>query len=332
MSQSIQSSANWSELPESLWLKIFSYCDSIDLLRIKDVCLQWSRISKDISLTSRLDLRSNIISKKLLLKMIKFCQNNLTSLRVKGYWNRSPIVWIDSKDYDIVNEKILRTLKRRSKRLKYLFIENICGLNSNRYLSKHLIHLTVNCCETSVNFFSNPLKTPNLECLDISHCQTFESQMCLFLNELKSLKSIYMEGLGRVNDGGISHLNNCLISQLVIIDLEGTDVKDESLQRLLYNGNSLRELYLGRTQITAKIDFNKSVSTQLKVLCLLNTFIDIQSMTSFLRIHSTLTCVNCDENIRQAIDSSILITKPIGSDSNVDKTCHHYVSHRCHQY
>jgi hypothetical protein len=152
------------------------------------------------------------------------------------------------------------------------------------------------------------------------------------MNELKSLKYVYMEGLCRVNDGGLSHLNNSLISQLVIIDLEGTDVKDESLQRLLYNGNVLRELYLGRTQITGKIDFNKSVSTQLKVLCLLNTLIDIQSMRSFLRMHSSLTCVNCDENIRQAIDSSILITELNGSDSNINKTCHHYVSHKCHKY
>lgn len=327
---------DWLLLPESLWLTIFSKCDSTDLLNIKDVCHQWKRIAKDISLTSHLDLTSKPISINLLLKMISFAENNIKSIRIRGHWNRNslidPNIGLNAKT---INTKVMKKLMNKCKQLKSLYLIDINDMISCQHLPQNLIHLSVNYCEINSYHFFYPLdqksdRFETIKCLDISYFELFDSLMCRLLNEFKSLKCLFMEGLMRVNDGGITHLTTCLVSQLVVIDLEGSDVKDESFQYIINNANKLQELYLGRTLTTAKIDFNKSVSKSLKFLCLLNTLIDCESVVNIMKTHSSLISLNCNQNIREIINSPILTTKV--NNNNPNNNCLHYQKHRCDRY
>ncbi|XP_054163899.1 F-box/LRR-repeat protein 12-like [Oppia nitens] len=336
MSLWTQSAANWSSLPETLWLSIFSRCHSIDLLVIKDVCHQWRRIAGDLFLTSCLDLRSKAVDVVKLKELLDFVTDNLVVLKINNILTTKKCMdfneLIDSfadlsiGRSDTLMIEVMDTLRQKCSQLRRLSLEGITNYVPYDSLPNGLTHLSLIYCRSDclIIFDSNVdhllTKFASIVYLNISHFNVFDSQMCHSINSFVSLKYLYMESLFRINDGGLSNITPKLISQMVVIDLEGTDVTDESLQYILNNGQSLEDLYLGQTLIKANIDFRKSEAKHLKKLCLLKTNVSTKSVLNILRYHSTLCSVRCDETIKMTIDSPIMT-----SNVQISGLCKQYV-------
>ena len=329
--------ADWPSLPEHLWLTIFSKCNALDLLVIKDVCLQWRRIANDFSLTSNLRIENaqGKIKSDSLKKLLSFACDNLTTLSINGLpppprEHLTFIIGSPPKDpfWLYINNEVMTTLSVKCKRLRRLALSHINADLTYRSFPSELTHLWL------TNYHSDCQKLFNSKTLDsskfdsivylnLSHIEEFESPMCRSLNKFESLRFVYMEGLYRINDAGIAELNAQLISNLVVIDLEGTDISDQSFNYILNNGHCLRELYLGKTNIFGDFDLRESMAKNLKVLCLINTKVSSDILNGFLTNISSLVSLNCDLRLSKFINSSIILTK---ETKNFIETCHHYIT------
>lgn len=329
--------ADWPSLPEHLWLTIFSKCSALDLLIIKDVCLQWRRIATDFSLTSSLKIESTQEAIKCgsLKNLLSFTCDNLITLSINGLpppprEHLTFIIGSPPKNpfWLYINNEVMSVLRDDCKQLRRLALSYINGDLTYQSLPSELSHLWLTYYHSDCQKLFNPQsldssKFNSIVYLNLSHIEEFESQICRSLNQFISLKYIYLEGLYRINDGGIAEMNSSLISKLVSIDLEGTDISDDSFNYILKNGDSLQELYLGKTNIFGDLKLRESVATNLKFLCLIDTKVNSVNVNVILQNFPTLVSLNCDLRLSKFIESSVVFTQ---KTRNFNETCHHYIT------
>ncbi|KFM75251.1 hypothetical protein X975_14904, partial [Stegodyphus mimosarum] len=201
-----------------------------------------------------------------------------------------------------------------------------------------LLHLSVRGSEIYPDLFfgTNPhFAVPHLTCLDIGGVSNFlTSQDLHVFSTLKSLRSLYLEGCFRINNGGIESIVT-ILPQLEILDVEGTDISNEGVRTIFDNCANIRELYIGHTSINDDA-FSRIVKNKMPHLtfcCVRNTNISSASIHTFIMHHLS----NKKLMVKADFDWSSSIFKPSDLNSEMDDSvpyladirCHHYLNHKC---
>lgn len=296
-------------LPDSILLEIFSYLSFFELSQASQVCKTWRRIAHDDSLRKIIDVREKSLSIKQVWNLLRYqCSPILRDLRLKGYLflSKGKPNWRKAT----VSQAVLNKLQKRCPDIKTLCLEEVFlgahvngnGLNVCNF-PKSLTCLSFQKCFLHCDklFGKNSAEyLPLLEHLDLSYCTLVCSHDMLYFSEFKHLKRLYIKGCYRINDGGLEHINSILCN-LQVLDVEETDISDNSIISLLNNGTNLKELYIGHNMITNMPFITVTKTSPIEILCLQNTsvsrdvlnrFINIFPNLKYLTIHGTKTSVH----------------------------------------
>ncbi|XP_023228108.1 F-box/LRR-repeat protein 12-like [Centruroides sculpturatus] len=331
-------------IPDSILLEIFNYLSFIELSRASRVCKTWYRVAHDDSLRKIIDVRGKSLSIKQVWKLLRYqCTPILRDLRLKGYvflskgkpnWRRAT-----------VSQAVLSKLQKQCPDIKTLCLEEV-------FLGAHVNGNGLNICNfprtlTCLSFKKSFLHCdklfgtnaskylPYLEHLDLSYCTLVCSHDMIYFSEFKHLKKLYINGCYRINDGGLEHISS-IFCNLQVLDVEETDICNNSIIAILKNGINLKELYIGHNLITDIPFVTITKSSSLEILCLQNTLVTDCTLKSFADVFSNLKHLN--------IQGTKISEKKIKEHLNVklpncfvkcDKTfakCDHSSAHwLCHQ-
>lgn len=160
-------------------------------------------------------------------QVVSFANRDLLKLRVQG--NKKDGAW--EEDRAVITSKIFKRIHNKCPKLYHLELESIVSFALTIHkLPKNLRHLGFRQCQFS--FFSlfvrksckkskNNSRLDEVRCLDLSYSINFDSQCCILCNRFPHLRQLYLEGLFRVNNGGIFWLDSTLLQSLYVLSIEG---------------------------------------------------------------------------------------------------------------
>ncbi|KAH7959094.1 hypothetical protein HPB49_008160 [Dermacentor silvarum] len=207
-----------------------------------------------------------------------------------------------------------------------------------------LTHLSLRSCFFHpAEFFRAEFGRPalrSLQLLDLADCNLVSSVELGRLEQWPSLRALSLEGCHRVNDGGLSNILP-LISNLVALDIEGTDISDRGVEMILLHGPNLRFLFLGHTSCTGEVFV--SVSRQLKGrrklglshICLRRTLVKDEPLYRLLEMVPHLTWLavtsrhmsaDVRARVKEAVPSSCQFVQFLPFYVNASTFCRHFVS------
>lgn len=207
-----------------------------------------------------------------------------------------------------------------------------------------LTHLSLRSCFFHpAEFFRAEFGRPalhSLQLLDLADCNLVSSVELGRLEQWPSLRALSLEGCHRVNDGGLSNILP-LISNLVALDIEGTDISDRGVEMILLHGLNLRFLFLGHTSCTGEVFM--SVSRQLKGrrklglshICLRRTLVKDEPLywllemvphLMWLAVTSRHMSADVRAKVKEAVPTSCQFVQFLPFYVNASTFCRHFVS------
>lgn len=294
---------NWQNLPEPLLLTIFAKLDVFSLISASKTCKKWTRLASDFTLVSHLDLTSCSVSIGQLRRIITFAGSNLISLRLKGHYFQTQ-QWNKPVSHTL-NKKVMKKMRNKCPNLKYLYLQNISDDIFLSFLPNSLVCLSIvdsvimpDCLFRTCNRHQSMQQLETVKLLNISSCDIFESNDCELLNSFISLQYLFLEGLSRINDGGFLSISSFILQNLLVIDLEGTEVKDESLMHLLENCINIQALFLGKTAIVGNLNLPSKTLYNIREVCFYGCDISSALVRNFLYKYPTLEFINVSPNVK----------------------------------
>ncbi|KAK8766987.1 hypothetical protein V5799_006232 [Amblyomma americanum] len=161
------------------------------------------------------------------------------------------------------------------------------------------------------------------------------------LEHWPSLGALSLEGCHRVNDGGLSNILP-LISHLVALDIEGTDISDHGVEMILLHGTNLRYLFLGHTACTGE-SFVKvsrrfrrdSRKLRLSHICLRRTLVKDEALyrllemvpcLMWLAVTSRHMSAEVRAKVKEAVPSSCQFVQFLPFYISASTFCRHFAS------
>lgn len=140
-------------------------------------------------------------------------------------------------------------------------------------------------------FFSNVNICLNMKVLDFSSCICIRDNHLACFSKMRSLEELYLAGC-QIYHPGIKMLldtpqNNTTL-RLKVLDLESTEINDDTILLLQERLHTLEKLYLRRTKLTDECFtyLDRYSFQRLETLCLQNTAITYAGVKSLLRLQS----------------------------------------------
>ncbi|XP_075543006.1 F-box/LRR-repeat protein 12-like isoform X1 [Dermacentor variabilis] len=337
------------QLPESLLLEVFLHLKFKDLCFCASVCRRWRRVARDRVLRRMIDVLAHPLSALQAWHLIRaHADANLVELRISG---SAHMFFSNRRAQHTFTPKFFKHLTQRCPSLKVLHLTD-AFLARNMTTTKMsvsdlpplLTHLSLRSCFFHpAEFFRAEFGRPalhSLQLLDLADCNLVSSVELGRLEQWPSLRALSLEGCHRVNDGGLSNILP-LISNLVALDIEGTDISDRGVEMILLHGLNLRFLFLGHTSCTGEVFM--SVSRQLKGrrklglshICLRRTLVKDEPLywllemvphLMWLAVTSRHMSADVRARVKEAVPTSCQFVQFLPFYVNASTFCRHFVS------
>ncbi|XP_037275913.2 F-box/LRR-repeat protein 12 isoform X2 [Rhipicephalus microplus] len=282
------------QLPETLLLEIFIHLKFKELCSCAGVCRQWRRIAHDKVLRRRIDVSGKPLSSLRAWHLIRaHADANLVELRMSGSAQK---FFSGRRAQHVYTPKFFKYLAQCCPSLKVLHFTG-AFLARNMVTTKmsisdfpqSLTYLSLRgCFFHPAEFLRAQLGQPSLkflQLLDLAECNLVSSVELGRLEQWPSLRALSLEGCHRVNDGGLSNILP-LLSNLVALDIEGTDIGDRGVQIILLHGLNLKLLFLGHTSCTGEAFVSVSGCRKLRLshVCLRRTLVKEEHLCRLLQM------------------------------------------------
>lgn len=294
------------QLPDSLLLQVFKHLMFRDVCICARVCRRWRRVARDRTLLRAINALSTPLAARNAWKLVQgYGGRNLVELRISG---RVHLFSSRHKGY-LFSPKFFRHLGHRCPSLEVLYVTDaFLALNSTTTtatfadLPATLVKLSLRGCffHPAEFFNTDPRKPalPRLEALDLGHCGLVSSVELQRLERLPKLRALCLEACYRVNDGGISNVPG-MLSNLLALDIEGTEITDRGLYMVLVYGIHLRCLFAGHTEVTGQafvealpvVKHSPKPRPGLNIVCLRRTMLFEEHLSKLLEVAPHLTSV-----------------------------------------
>ncbi|XP_075747028.1 F-box/LRR-repeat protein 12 isoform X1 [Rhipicephalus microplus] len=258
------------------------------------VCRQWRRIAHDKVLRRRIDVSGKPLSSLRAWHLIRaHADANLVELRMSGSAQK---FFSGRRAQHVYTPKFFKYLAQCCPSLKVLHFTG-AFLARNMVTTKmsisdfpqSLTYLSLRgCFFHPAEFLRAQLGQPSLkflQLLDLAECNLVSSVELGRLEQWPSLRALSLEGCHRVNDGGLSNILP-LLSNLVALDIEGTDIGDRGVQIILLHGLNLKLLFLGHTSCTGEAFVSVSGCRKLRLshVCLRRTLVKEEHLCRLLQM------------------------------------------------
>lgn len=337
------------QLPESLLLEIFARLKFKDLCSCASVCRQWRRVAHDRVLRRTIDVLAHPLSSQHAWHLIRaHADANLMELRMSG----GVYMYFSSRRAQYTyTPKFFKYLAKCCPSLKVLhFTDAFLARNmtttkmSISDLPPFLTHLSLRgCFFHPAEFFRTLFGRPallSLRFLDLADCNLVSSVELGRLEQWPSLRALCLQGCHRVNDGGLSNILP-IISNLVVLDVEGTDISDRGVHMILLHGLNLKYLFLGHTSFDGEVF--ALVSSQLEGLrklglthmCLRRTLVQEEHLyrllemvpnLMWLAVTSRFMSADVRARIEQAVPASCQLVQFLPFYISENTFCRHFLS------
>lgn len=290
---------------------------------------------------------NNLTNSPLLVQVVSFANRDLLKLRVRG--NKKDGNW--EEDRAVITSKIFKRIHNKCPKLYHLELESIVSFALTiQKLPKNLRHLGFRQCQFSFFYLfmrknckkgKNNSRLDEIRCLDLSYSINFDSQCCILCNKFPQLRYLYLEGLFRVNNGGIFWLDSSLLQSLYVLSIEGTEVTSEIFIYVVKSCGSLVEFYFGNTYIDSNIvqlKKEKVVAKNLARICIYNLDLNTNSLNFLNEILPALTELQLNSQLHSQVKSDDALSCSLQMKMNVKeikeptKTCLHFKEHACDRY
>lgn len=338
------------QLPDSLLLQVFKHLMFRDVCTCARVCRRWRQVAGDRTLRRAVNALSTPLSLRKALSLVRACGGrNLVELRISGRVN---MYFSKHKGYRFT-PKFFRHLANSCPSLEVLYVTNaFLASNSTTTtatfadLPATLVKLSLRDCffHPAEFFHTNPLRPalPHLQLLDLGRCSLVSSIELKKLERLPQLRALCLEGCYRVNDGGISNIPHVL-DNLLVLDIEGTEITDRGLCMVLGYGIHLKCLFVGHTQVTGKA-FSEALpyirrhlesSEGLTHICLrrtrvteghLSKLLEVSPHLVFVTVTSPYLSVDAKARLEQSVSKSCRILDCCAPYEAEVKHCEHFGS------
>lgn len=333
------------QLPESLLLEVFLRLEFKDLCSCAGVCRQWRRVAHDQVLRRTIDVSANPLSSTCAWRLIRaHADANLVELRMSG---KARKFFSTRRSQHAYTPKFFKYLAQHCPSLKVLhFTDAFLARNvvttkmSISDLPQSLTHLSLRgCFFHPAEFLRAQLGQPTslhfLQFLDLADCNLVSSVELGRLEQWPSLRALSLEGCHRVNDGGLSNILP-LISNLVALDIEGTDISDRGVQMILLHGLNLKFLFLGHTSCTGEAFVSVSGCRKLGLshICLRRTVVKEEHLyrlfemvpdLKWLAVTSRHMFTDVTARVKEAVPASCNFVEILQRYVNENKFCKHFL-------
>lgn len=285
-------------LPEYVLIEIFSYLPLADFCRCAQVCEKWNRIIKNQRYLKVIDISDFSPTYEQFIGLVNiYCTPALVDFRMTS-------LKCDHSLYSYVYSRAVVELATKCPSLKKLTLKRYFDFNSTevvvwmgvtmtrshllsvKNLPKTLVHLCLRGALISpYSFFGRAPQQhlPHLKCLDVGEVNNITSGDIRVFSHCKNLKAIYLDGCGRINNGGLELIED-ILPQLCVLDLEGTDINNSGVTFILEKCVNIKELLIGQTDVTSEAFFalKGNMAFHLKKLCIRNTYVSSHAIHYFI--------------------------------------------------
>uniref|UniRef100_G3MNM3 F-box domain-containing protein n=1 Tax=Amblyomma maculatum TaxID=34609 RepID=G3MNM3_AMBMU len=337
------------DLPESLLLEVFQHLMFKDLCSCASVCRRWRRVARDKVLRKVIDVSPHPLSAHQAWRLLRtHADANVVEVRISG---NAHMFFSNRRAQHTFTPKFFKHLAQRCPSLKVLHLTDAflaCNMSTTKMsvsdLPPTLTHLSLRSSFFHpAEFFRADVGRPpprGLLLLDLADCNLMSSVELGRLEQWPSLGALSLEGCHRVNDGGLSNILP-LISHLVALDIEGTDVSDRGVEMILLHGVNLQFLFLGHTACTGEAFL--SVSRHLKGrrklrlshICLRRTLVrdgplyrllEVVPRLAWLAVTSRHMSAEVRAKVKEAVPSSCQFVQFLPFYINASTFCRHFAS------
>ncbi|XP_067122248.1 F-box/LRR-repeat protein 12-like [Centruroides vittatus] len=323
------------DLPDVVVLNIFGFLRFGDLCRVGRVCKRWYQLSRSQVLWKVVDASDVHLCNRAMEKLIGVLVPSVIHLHVHGSKSKSPL-----------SERLVAALSDKCPRLRTLILENTYMLNMNLNTAVTLDQLPQNVETLSLRkcFFmtdqlfcmASHMDGPKITCLDFNGCWCLKDDDLPFLSWLPDLKELYLENCENITNAAVGVIA-ARLSQLVVLDLEGTKITTMAFFILSKSCNRLEKLFMGRTSIHDGA-FLTCIAVKplpsLKALCLCKTELTTIGFAALVDIfHDRLKWLNisgCKISSLPREETSLSGIQVIQtSNFNKQESCMHFNTRNC---
>ncbi|XP_004595547.1 F-box/LRR-repeat protein 12 [Ochotona princeps] len=190
-----------ADLPDSVYLEIFSYLSVRDRIRSSRVCRRWKRLVDDRRLWRHVDLTLYTMRPKVLWHLLRrYMASRLHSLRMGGYL-------LSGSQAPQLSPALLRALGQKCPNLTRLCL-HVANLTMVPITSLPctLRTLELHSCEISMAWLlreQDPTVLPQLECIVLDRVPAFRDEHLQGLTRFQALRSLVLGGTYRVTETGL---------------------------------------------------------------------------------------------------------------------------------
>lgn len=181
---------------------------------------------------------------------------------------------------------------------------------------------------------------PKIKVLDCSSCWCVSDSDIPFFSRLSDLQEIYLAGCPISDSGTVTLLK--AVENLKVLDLEGTDIRGQTMETINQYCQSLEKLYIGNTATTDDdlLTFKGTSLPMLQTLCLRKTRISCTGIKSLIVSLHSLKYVNVamcgiatNCSLELLLHSSVKKRLRLEFDEKIDtNNCDHFLTRNNCEY
>ncbi|XP_076311069.1 F-box/LRR-repeat protein 12-like [Tachypleus tridentatus] len=285
-------------LPEVVLLKIFRLLQFGDLCRAGRVCKLWYQLTRSKTLWRFVDATDIKLTTQQLAKLVSRLTTAVNHLYICG---------LVLNEVPFLTPGLIAEISRNSPDLQTLVIEGAFVAKQINWTDITIQDLPPKLTTLSLrrSFFhadqlfccTDSPSGPQLKCLDVSHCWCISDHDMPFFTKLSNLQELYLESCDYISDDGVFMFVS-RSETLTVIDIEGTNISDDTLHIISERCPKLQKLFLGKTWVTDRgiMSLSDKAFPSLEMLCLSKTMVTITGIKYLCESQKTLKWLKISES------------------------------------